>query len=155
MNYSNQIIIGNVVKYIDRSVWKEVGNRVVEKNVPGKLKQEMNRILNDFTIQNTHKSKLVEPSSVKPINEQIDTFKENYIIGTSKLFERTGRSKSQHSEPMLRTNGFIRPRTKTRTRTKQVESSLNSRPSRQTKSSKGEKTQSAFFILTANDPINR
>ena len=73
-------------------MWTHIGNKKVENMAPIKLASDAEKMFNAFTrMVSTKKG---NPGEVKKISDHPETFKENYIVGTTKVVELSENQRS-------------------------------------------------------------
>jgi hypothetical protein len=84
MHRASEALAGALVARLDQQVWTSLAERAVSKMPKFKLANETQKMLHDFTILNSDQH-TGSPGELPEQKEQTQTFKENMIIGTSKL----------------------------------------------------------------------
>ena len=91
--HSAELAAINIIALIDTKIWDVLAVKAIEKMMPTHETNSSLKIINDFTVLLANKNKKKE-ESIQEVRDHADTFKENYILGTTKILEGKTRSVS-------------------------------------------------------------
>lgn len=91
MRETTENVTTQIISSIDQKLWDAIAVKAIKKMAPHKITKESVHMFNDFTKLTAVEQK-TSGTSIRDIYEPLSKFKENYIVGTSKMIERTIRS---------------------------------------------------------------
>ncbi len=84
MRDTTETATNQIMSSIDEHIWDAIAVKAINRMAPHKMTKESVHMFNDFT-RLTSVQKRTSGTGIKEIHESLSQFKENYIVGTSKI----------------------------------------------------------------------